>query len=121
MDVTSTSTKATAMTEAGPKLSAAEWRLYIVAALAVLYVGAWRALDRPPQPRSHTAPPSSAPRAVWLEDIATDQRPALAVPAGWVVATRGAGARVEPATALQPARARPVRVTRPLRVRTRSS
>lgn len=109
------------MTDAGPKLSAAEWRLYIVAALAALYVATWRVLDEPAQPRSRATPVSGAPRAVWLEDIAPDQRPALSVPAGWAVATRGAGTRVEPTTAVQPARARPVRVMRPMRVRTRSS
>jgi hypothetical protein len=109
------------MTDARPKLSTAEWRLYIVAALAVLYVATWRVLDERPQPRSRTAPTIGAPRAVWLDDLPANQRPALTVPAGWVVASRGAGARVEPTAAVQPARARPVRVTRPLRVRTRSS
>ena len=108
-----------------PSLSASEARLYIVAVLASLYVIGWRALERPapavatPHRAPAPAPEPTPARAVWLDDVPVAERPALIPPLGWAVATRDA-ATAAPA---QPVvrRPLPVRVTRPLRVRTRSS
>lgn len=111
-------------------LSPQEWRLYILAVLALVYAGVWRAItaSAPPTAAPETvatpataadAVPAALPPARWLDDVPLGERPAFAVPAGWRVLARG-----EPVTAPVGAPApRVVRApaTRRLRVRTRSS
>lgn len=100
------------------KLTALEWRLYIIAVLATIYVISWRVLDRPAatiaetgepapspaepvsvaaEPIPTPAPPVPAPaqpaatappRAVWLDDLPAGQRPVVVAPPGWTITTR---------------------------------
>jgi hypothetical protein len=104
---------------AAPRIRASplELRLYCVALLAAVYVVAWRSM-------SAGAPPSVAPvlavetatpvaRVVWLDELPPAQRPVLALPPGWRLASRGE-LTVAPVVARAPA-------SRPVRVRTRSS
>jgi hypothetical protein len=118
-----------------PRTSSTELRLYAVAILAVVHLVAWRAigtpsptkteaLGEPPLPVAATpAPLPAAPaqRTVWLDELPAAQRPQVIVPAGWkIVAHTSSLAVTTPAP--QP-RVQLVRVpvSRPLRVRTRSS
>lgn len=118
----------TTMTEkpsrAAPRLalSALELRLYAVAVLAAVYLVAWRAIAGGGSPSS-VAPVAAvaqavpgAPTTVWLDDLPPAQRPALALPTGWRLASRG-----EPAVATTMPRVVRVPTPRALRVRTRSS
>ena len=87
---------------------AREWRLYVIAAIAGVYVLAFSRI-RP------TAAPAATPapaRNVWLDELAPDARPALSPPMGWRVADRHEIATATP---------RRVPTTRATRVRTRSS
>jgi len=61
-----------------------EWRLYIVAAVAGVYVLAWSQIT----PTLRAKAPAAQPRAVWLDDLPREQRPAVLPPAGWRVADR---------------------------------
>ena len=89
---------------------AREWRLYLVAAIAGVYV---LVLNRvAPKPQAPVSAPAAPARAVWLDELPSDRRPAVVVPAGWRVA-----ARTETATAAPV----PQRVATPRRIRTRSS
>jgi hypothetical protein len=101
------------MTDAERKLTAVEWRLYIVALLGAVYVVTWRVLDRPPRATS-TAPPPA--------DVVERPR-ATTSP---VPPTRGAErasdrVRPGPQRLVEQPTPRPVRVPAPRRVRTRSS
>jgi hypothetical protein len=97
-----------------------ELRLYAVASLAAVYAVAWLLVWRSPGPASDAAPApveaEVAPPAVWLDELPPAQRPVLAVPAGWRLASRGerAGRAELPPVIRAPA-------SRPLRLRTRSS
>jgi hypothetical protein len=103
-------------------LSPLELRLYVVAVLAAVYLVAWRAIAgdgssnavTPAAAAAHAA--SSAPTTIWLEDLPLAQRPSLALPSGWRLASRG-----EFATATTMPRVVRVPTPRALRVRTRSS
>lgn len=158
------------MTDREHRLTALEWRLYIVAALAAIYVVTWRVLDRPPatanepdaldsvaeptraaEPIASELVPTAAPvvqparavtartrrnrrepptapmpaerpraRAVWLDELPPERRPAITPPAGWVVTGRDAGSQLAPAPQLTPV-PRVIRVPAKRRVRTRSS
>jgi len=109
---------------AAPRLPASplELRLYAVAVLAVVYLVAWRAIagggsSNPITPTAAAA--RAAPDAattVWLDDLPPARRPALALPPGWRLASRG-----EPAVATTTPRVVRVPIPRALRVRTRSS
>lgn len=92
-------------------------RLYVVAALAAVYTISWRAIGAHTSsaPAAETAAPAIAEpaRAVWFEDLPANERPAIAVPAGWQLTSRAG-----PAPAPRLVRA-PARTGR--RVRTRSS
>lgn len=97
------------------KSGAREWRLYIVAAIAGVYVLVLSRVG--PKPAVTPAPEAAAPttpaRAVWLDELPADRRPAIVVPAGWRVAAR--------TETIQPAAPAPRRVATPRRIRTRSS
>ncbi|HTJ42264.1 MAG TPA: hypothetical protein VL463_09240 [Kofleriaceae bacterium] len=106
--------------------SSLEWRAYLATALATVYAGVW--LAAAPSAASSPAreppaePPANAPSAptVWLEDLPAAARPSIAIPPGWVLASRTAPA---PQSVVAPAprvRATP-RPARPIRIRTRSS
>jgi hypothetical protein len=121
------STTRTTMTDkpwrAAPRLalSPLELRLYAVAVLAAVYLVAWRAIaggasSNPPRAVAAAQPASGAPAAVWLDDLPQAQRPSLALPTGWRLASRG-----EPAVATTMPRVVRVPTPRALRVRTRSS
>lgn len=101
-----------------PALGPAEWKLYAVAAIAGVYLLAWRGVSRTAAPATAAAATGDAsrPRAVWLEELPEAARPPLAPPPGWRVAARAEATRIAPPAA-------PVRApaARPLRVRTRSS
>jgi len=103
-------------TEPRPRLTALEWRLYIVAAIASVYVVSWRVLDRPVAPASTEPPPPPAtPVAVVPAVQATPPvRPQTARP----LATRPQ--TVRPQTA-RPQPPRIIRVVKKRRPRTRSS
>ena len=111
-------------TRAAPRLalSPLELRLYAVAVLAAVYLVAWRAIagdgsSNPVAPAAAEAQAASgAPTTVWLDDLPPAQRPSLALPPGWRLASRG-----EPAVATTVPRVVRVPTTRALRVRTRSS
>lgn len=94
------------MTEA--RSGAREWRLYLVAVVAGVYVLAWNQV----RPRPAADKPSPAVRAVWLDQLARDQRPVVAPPPGWRVAERTE--TIVPAV-------RRVPTPHPARIRTRSS
>ena len=93
------------MTEA--RSGAREWRLYIVAAVAGVYILAWNRITS--RPKAEAPPP---PRAVWLDELPSALRPAIAPPAGWRVAGRAETIAPIP---------RRVPVANPPRIRTRSS
>ncbi len=93
------------MTE--PRSGAREWRLYIVAVVAGVYVLAWSQIV--PKPQAAAPPPS---RAVWLDELPSAERPAITPPAGWRVAGRGETIAPMP---------RRVPAANPPRIRTRSS
>lgn len=103
-------------------LSPLELRLYAVAVLAAVYLVAWRAIagggsPNPVAPAAAAAQPASgASTSVWLDNLPLAQRPSLALPPGWRLASRG-----EPAVATTTPRIVRVPTPRALRVRTRSS
>lgn len=78
--------------------SGREWRLYLTALLAAVYLTAWWALAA--RLREHGAAPKrretsvqSRPldaRVVWLGDLPPAMRPSLHLPPGWTVATADA-------------------------------
>jgi hypothetical protein len=120
------------MSEPDCKLCALEWRLYVVAVLAAIYVITWRVLERSGRSGSPRELVSTTTPAVWLDDLPPEQRRNFEPPAGWVIACRCAapvGAAVVPSIApvaadsVAPPAPRLVRVPvqRPRRVRTRSS
>lgn len=102
-------------------LSPGEWRLVLTTALATTYLAAWFAFGStlPARVPPKTAEPRGAGAAldpastVWLEELPQGQRPAVALPPGWRVASRD-----ESAAAPRVAR---VAAGRAPRVRTRSS
>lgn len=110
---------------AAPRLqvSPLELRLYLVAALAGVYalvwLLVWRASGASPAVAASAAPAPSPPpgTAVWIDELPQAQRPAVTPPAGWRLASRGE--LVVPATRI--VRAPVSRVSRPVRLRTRSS
>lgn len=103
------------------RTSPLELRLYVAALLAALYTIAWRAIGGhaavtesasvpPPAPA-----PSQPPRLVWLDSLPPGMRPAVALPAGWRLASDARPASSQPAQVVRvPGRRAP-------RVRTRSS
>lgn len=98
------------MTEPGQarRLAAADGKLYAVAVVALVYLLAWYEVSATPRPVATTEP-----RPRWLGQLAEAERPAVAPPPGWRVASeaeRVAAPRVVRAPA-----------SRSLRVRTRSS
>jgi hypothetical protein len=97
-------------------LSPLELRLYAVAVLAAVYLVAWRAIAGGDSSNAAAQATSGAPTTVWLDDLPPAQRPSLALPAGWRLASRGA-----PAVATTMPRVVRVPTPRALRVRTRSS
>ncbi len=93
------------MTDREHRLTALEWRLYIVAALAAMYVVTWRVLDRPPatasEPNAHE--PIAEPARV-TEPVASEPAPSappVVQPARAVTATEHK--RREPPRAPMPA------------------
>lgn len=110
--------------------TARDLKLYITAALAFVYVGAWVGFGAlRPQPAAATGaapvpalPPTPAPRevgsAVWYGELAPAQRPGLSVPSGWQIADASAAAQPPPSAAPVVTRAAP---SRPRKIRTRSS
>lgn len=103
-------------TEPRPRLTALEWRLYIVAAIASVYVVSWRVLDRPVAPAA-TEPlvPAPAPVAlVPMVQATPPVRPQTARPQ----TTRPQTVRPQTARPQQP---RIIRVVKKRRPRTRSS
>jgi hypothetical protein len=91
--------------------NAREWRLYIVAVVAGVYVLAWSQITPKlvgEQPRS-----VASPSTVWLDELPRARHPALTPPTGWRVADR--------ATEVVPPIPRRVPSSHPPRIRTRSS
>ena len=65
------------------RTSAREWRFYVVAAIAGLYVLVFSRI------RPAATPFAATPvRAIWLDDLPPEARPVLSPPAGWRVADR---------------------------------
>jgi len=99
-------------------LTPLEGRLYIITMLAGIYLFAWRAITGTTTPSvapiADVAPVSSP--VVWLDDLPVAKRPALLLPAGWRLASRG-----EPTITLPAPRVVRAPASRPVRVRTRSS
>ena len=93
-----------------PWLLAADAKLCAVAVIAVVYLVAWYEVAATPQPAVSVP---AAPRAVWIDQLASTERAKIAPPAGWRVASRDEQAAA-PALVRAPA-------SRPIRVRTRSS
>ena len=96
-------------------LTTPEWRLLLTGTLAATYVLAWVAFgSHLPDRGSGVTVAESAPRdgAVWLVDLPPAERPAVAIPRGWTLATRD----VAPVVARVPVARRDQ-----VRVRTRSS
>lgn len=93
-------------------LSPLEWRLVLIAALAIGYVAAWFGLETRPASTTPAALPewTPPPSATWLEEVPAPKRPSFSVPAGWTVASE----RPRPAPVLRATDA-------PRRIRTRSS
>lgn len=102
-------------------LSPREWRLVLTTALATTYLAAWFAFGNTLPARAPSAPAERrgsaaslvAPSTVWLDELPQGQRPAVALPPGWRIASSAESAaapRVTPAAA-----------GRATRVRTRSS
>jgi hypothetical protein len=107
-------------TERGaPSREGASMKLYLFSALALVYSLAWWAFAPRPASDAVDAPTVAnvdAPdRVAWLQDLPAARRPAVALPAGWQLATTTAVPR--------PAAVSTVRrvATRSNRVRTRSS
>lgn len=94
------------MTE--PRSGAREWRLYIIAAIAGVYVLAWSRIA--PAPHTQVAEPTT--RSIWLDELPRADRPLVSPPAGWRVVDRRDVATPIP---------RRVPPPRTVRVRTRSS
>lgn len=94
-------------------ISALELRLYLVTFLAVVYTISWSAIDPPAATSAELSARDPEPqRFVWIDALPPPQRPAVALPAGWQLAS-------EPAVTPAPRVVRaPERVPR---VRTRSS
>ncbi|HEY0993956.1 MAG TPA: hypothetical protein VGD80_43165 [Kofleriaceae bacterium] len=103
-------------------LSPLELRLYAVAVLAAVYLVAWRAIAGGGSSNAVTGAAAAAQGAsgarttVWLDELPPAQRPPLALPTGWRLASRG-----EPAVATTLPRVASAPTPRALRVRTRSS
>lgn len=102
------------------RISPLELRLYIAALLAVVYTLSWRAIGGHAGPVEPTRAAPSATRDpqqrfVWLDSLPPAVRPAIALPAGWQLASDP-----QPSPTLPPrvVRAPSKRVPR---VRTRSS
>ena len=105
-------------------------RLYLAAALAVLYVAVFFAIGTPESPPSVEPRPierraaEEAPVVIWIGDLPAGDRPALHIPPGWDLdddlAPDGRPPRIAP---VGPALRQPLRVvpSRPRRIRTRSS
>lgn len=94
-----------------------ESRLYIVALLAAGYLVTWRAIAPGASvtiPAVEVARPQSP--VAWLEDVPASERPAIALPPGWRLVSRG-----EPTATVSVPRVARVPASRPMRVRTRSS
>jgi hypothetical protein len=102
------------------RLSSLEWRLYLTALLSGVYAIAWITLAaRAPRVTAAAVGdvrgvlPARAPaRSVWLSDLPAAERPAVALPPGWVIAT--ASGQRRPGDLRRPA-------ARRLRIRTRTS
>lgn len=109
----------TARRPAAPvRITPLELRLYAIAGLAAIYLIAWRAITGgawhdPAAAAAPAAPPSAAR---WLDEMPAAQRPAVVPPPGWRVVSRDPPAAVDPAPRVVRAP-----VSRPLRIRTRSS
>jgi len=102
------------------RVTPTEWRLYITTGLAVLYLACWRAIcgvapALPPESSRTTAAPVPPRATLWLDELPAARRPPILLPAGWTVADRGAPG----ASSLRRLVHAPV--SRPIRVRTRSS
>jgi hypothetical protein len=101
-------------------LTPLELRLYVAAILAAVYLVSWRAIAPDAASPERSAGPgtpeeSGPPAAVWLDELPAAQRPPLALPGGWRLASRTeAPAAPAPRVVRAPA-------SRPRRVRTRSS
>ena len=116
------------MTDPSPPRSRPRWevdaralRLWVISGLATTYLIAWWSFA--PAPTAVTAaaepdpPPTAlAPTTVWWHELPPADRPAVALPPGWTVAT-GTPTTARPSVAPTAPRARPTR----RRVRTRSS
>ena len=95
-------------------------RIHLVTVLAAAYVVAWYALgSRSPRatPSAAPAPVAPAPATVWYGDLAPAERPRVALPPGWSIAS------ATPATTAATLTRTPQRVapSRTRRIRTRSS
>jgi len=91
-------------------LAAADAKLYAVAVVAAVYLIAWYEISASPQPAVSVP---AAPRAGWIDQLASTARPSVEPPAGWRVASQDELASAPP-LARAPA-------SRPIRMRTRSS
>lgn len=92
-------------------LAAVDWKLHAVAVIAVVYLIAWYEAATTPQRAPVSVP--ATPRAVWLDQLPLAERPPVAPPTGWRVASRDEQTAT-PALMRAPA-------SRPVRMRTRSS
>jgi len=108
--------------KARPRVSPLELRLYVAALLAAVYTISWRAIGgQAPatEPVVASTPPTSEPqRFVWIDSMPRDLRPAIALPAGWQLASQR---QVSSTQNAQSARIIHVPNRRVPRVRTRSS
>ena len=91
-------------------LASADGKLCAVAVIAVVYLIAWYEVSATPQPAVSVP---ATPRAVWIDQLASTERPKLAPPDGWRVASRHEQASAPPVVRVPASRA--------VRVRTRSS
>jgi len=91
-----------------------ELRLYLAALLASVYTITWRAIGGH-APAAELPSPQSQQRFVWLDSLPSTARPAIALPAGWQIASESTAASAQPPRVV---RAPTPRVPR---VRTRSS
>ena len=104
-------------TRQGPRWRATplELRAYVAAALAVIYTVAWRAIAAQPVVHATTATASAEPpRVIWFDRLPPLERPAIAIPAGWQIASEAQPAADRSFVVRAPSRRIP-------RVRTRSS
>lgn len=111
------------MTRKPPRTGASplEWRLYIASALAGVQLLAWWAVTGTSSGSRTEEPTAPTPRAervapVWIGDLPAGQRPAVAIPPGWRIATDP-----EPVAAVRPSPPRVRKAPARRRVRTRSS